>query len=93
MTPKAIDFNKVEALRQHMLLTTGQMAQLMGVSRMTYYNWLKGKPTNKANGDAARQVIRNLIAVMNTHQWPTEDVAKLNARKRHEQLLALLAER
>lgn len=93
MTPKTLDFSKVEALRQHMLLTIGQMAQLMGVSRMTYYNWLSGKPATKTNGDTARQVIRNLIAVMNEHQWPNEEAMSLSPKKRHERLLALLAER
>lgn len=93
MTPKPIDFAKVEALRQHMLMTTAQMAQVMGVSRMTYYNWLRGKPVGKTNGDAARQAIRNLIFLMSAHQWPSEEVARLSSSKRHERLLALLAER
>jgi hypothetical protein len=93
MTPKAIDFGKVETLRQHMLLTTGQMAQVMGVSRMTYYNWLRGKPVGKANGDNARQAIRTLIALMHEHQWPTDEVMGLSSKDRHERLLALIAAR
>jgi DNA-binding XRE family transcriptional regulator len=93
MTPKPIDFGKVEALRQHMLMTAGQMAQVLGVSRMTYYNWLRGKPVSKANGDTARQAIRNLIFLMSAHQWPSEEVTQLSSAQRHERLLALLAER
>jgi DNA-binding XRE family transcriptional regulator len=44
MTPKPLDFRKVEALRKHMLLTTSDMSELLKVSRMTYYGWVKGKP-------------------------------------------------
>lgn len=93
MTPKAIDFNKVEALRQHLMLTTGQLAQMLGVSRMTYYNWLRGKPISNANETTARTVIRNLIFLMHAHQWPSEEITKLTSKQRHERLLALLAER
>jgi DNA-binding XRE family transcriptional regulator len=93
MTPKPIDFGKVETLRQHMLMTSGQMAQVLGVSRMTYYNWLRGKPVSKPNGDVARQAIRNLIFLMSAHQWPSDEVAKMSSAQRHERLLALLTER
>jgi len=46
---KPLDFTKVEALRKHMLLTTRDMAELLGVSRMTYYGWVSGKPMRKTN--------------------------------------------
>ena len=49
MSKFPLDFSKVEALRRHMLLTTSDMAEVFGVSRMTYYGWVKGKPLRKAN--------------------------------------------
>ena len=44
-----LNFKKVEALRKHMLLTTSNMAELLGISRMTYYGWVKGKPVRAKN--------------------------------------------
>lgn len=89
MTPKAIDFTKVEALRRHMLMTHGQMAQVLGVSRMTYHNWLRGGSVAKQREDAVKRAIRKLITVMNEHNWPSEDVSTLSSADRHARLLAL----
>ena len=60
-----LDFKKVEALRKHMLLTTGNMAELLGVSRMTYYGWVKGKPVRKKNEDKVRGILRKLLSILN----------------------------
>ena len=38
---KPLAFSKIESLRRHMLMTKSQMARLLGVSRVTYYNWEK----------------------------------------------------
>jgi len=84
MTPNPpIDFVKVEALRKHMMLTTDNMSRLFGVSRMTYYGWVKGKPLRKTNDVTVRTVLKQLLSIMVEDKWPTPDVIAMeqpNAR-------------
>lgn len=91
MTPKQpLDFSKVEALRKHMLLTTTDISQLLGVSRMTYYGWVKGKPLRPANDAAVRAMLKRLLSVMNEHHWPTPEVIGLEQKQRVERLKSIL---
>jgi DNA-binding transcriptional regulator YiaG len=91
MTPKPpLDFAKVEALRKHMLLTTTDMSELLGVSRMTYYGWVKGKPLRKSNDGTVRAMLKRLLAVMTEHAWPMPEVIAADRTQRMERLRALL---
>ena len=83
-----LDFKKVEALRKHMLLTTGNMAELLGVSRMTYYGWGKGKPVRKKNEDKVRDILRKLLSILNDG-WPQPEVIALEQKMRFERLLEI----
>lgn len=90
-TPKPpLDFTKVEALRKHMLLTTTDMSQLLGVSRMTYYGWTRGKSMRKASDEKVRVMLKKLLTVMTDHNWPTPDVIAANQTQRRVQLNKLL---
>jgi DNA-binding transcriptional regulator YiaG len=90
MTPKPLDFSRVEALRKHMLLTTSDMSELLGVSRMTYYGWVKGRTLRKANDAVVRAVLKRLLAVMTDHGWPMPEVIASTQKQRKERLLAIL---
>jgi DNA-binding XRE family transcriptional regulator len=91
MTPKPpLDFSRVEALRKHMLLTTTDMSELLGVSRMTYYGWVKGKPLRKTNDESVRTMLRKLLAVMTEHGWPMPEVIASDQKQRKERLDAIL---
>jgi DNA-binding transcriptional regulator YiaG len=90
MTPKPIDFSKVEALRKHMLLTTSDMAELLGVSRMTYYGWVRGKVLRKSNDEAVRVMLKRLLTVMTEHGWPTPEVIASDQPQRKQRLLEVL---
>lgn len=90
MTPKPFDFAKVEALRRHMLLTTGDMASLFGVSRMTYYGWVKGRSMRRANEDTVRKMLKRLLAVMTDHGWPMPEVIAADQKQRVQRLLEIL---
>jgi DNA-binding transcriptional regulator YiaG len=90
MTPKPLDFGRVEALRKHMLLTTSDMAELLGVSRMTYYGWVKGRALRKSNDAAVRVMLKRLLAVMTDHGWPMPEVIASTQKQRKERLLAIL---
>ena len=83
-----LDFKKVEALRKHMLLTTSNMAELLGVSRMTYYGWVKGKPVRKKNEDKVRDILRKLLSILNDG-WPQPEVIALEQKMRFERLLEI----
>lgn len=90
MTPNPLDFSKVEALRRHMLLTTSDIASLLGVSRMTYYAWVKGKPIRKSNDVAVRAMLKKLLAVMSEHGWPSPEILGLEPKQRKHRLDELL---
>jgi DNA-binding XRE family transcriptional regulator len=92
MTPNQtpIDFTKVEALRKHMLLTTNDMSSLFGVTRMTYYGWVRGKPLRKSSDEFVRAVLKQLLAVMVEDKWPTPDVIAMEQKQRKEQLDELM---
>lgn len=85
---KAIDFEKVEALRKHMLLTADSMAKLLGCSRVTYYSWLKdAKPRYP---EKVRNTVRKLVAVVTKHNWPYDAVFQSLQPQRLEMLQELI---
>ena len=93
MTPKTpLDFTKVEALRRHMLLTTTDMAEVFGVSRMTYYSWLKGKPLRQSNDEKVRVMLKRLLSLMTDHGWPMPEVIAGSQPQRRDHLHKLLNE-
>ena len=90
MMPKPLDFAKVEVLRRHMLATTADMANMLGVSRVTYHAWTHGKPVRKKNEEHAKKVVRKLLAIMADHEWPSPEIVGMHPSQRRERLLALL---
>tara|TARA_B100002019_G_scaffold293522_1_gene321905 strand:+ start:932 stop:1216 length:285 start_codon:yes stop_codon:yes gene_type:complete len=84
-----LDFTKVEALRKHMLLTTSNMAQLLDVSRMTYYGWVRGKAIRKKNDGKVREVLRQMLAML-SEGWPQPEVIALDQKDRFQRLLEIL---
>jgi|688.fasta_scaffold1439535_1 hypothetical protein len=86
----ALDFSKVETLRRHMLLTVTNMAKLFGVSRMTYYGWVNGKSIRKTNELAVRRVLKQLLNVMATENWPTDEAICASQTRRMNMLLERL---
>lgn len=91
MTPNLpLDFTKVEALRRHMLLTTDNMASLFGVSRMTYYGWVRGKVLRKSSEATVKVVLKKLLNIMVEDKWPSPDVIAMEQPQRKERLDELL---
>ena len=86
---KPLDFTKVEALRRHMLLSVRDIAMVLGVSRMTYYGWLKGKPLRKSNDAKVREKLKDLLDIMK-EGWPQPEVIALESVARRQRLLELL---
>lgn len=90
MTPKPFDFSRVEALRKHMLLTTRDMSELLGVSRMTYYGWVNGKTMRKSNEESVKTMLRKLLAIMTEHGWPMPEIIAAEQKERRQRLDELL---
>ena len=84
-----LDFKKVEALRKHMLLTTSNMSELLGVSRMTYYGWVKGNKIRKNNDKKVRTTLKELLDLM-TDGRPQPEVIAMEPKYRFERLLEVL---
>lgn len=82
-----LDFTKVDALRKHLLLTIAQMAKLLGVSRITYNAWVKGKPIRQSNDKHVRGILRVMLRVVTEEQWPTPRVIGMTSAQRAETLL------
>ena len=89
MAKLPLDFKKVEALRKHMLLTTSNMAELLEVSRMTYYGWVKGKPVRKKNDERVRDMLRQLLVIMGDG-WPMPRIIAIEQKDRFKSLLEVL---
>jgi len=89
--PSPLDFKKVEALRKHMLLTTSNMAELLEVSRMTYYGWVKGKPIRQKNDDKVREILRKMLFILNDG-WPEPQIIALEQKERFKRLLEIFKE-
>ncbi len=88
---KAIDFQKIEALRKHMLLTVDNMVKVYGTSRVSYYNWLKGKHMRATTASHIRKVTKQLAICVAQHNWPNEMVFVANQAERLELLQNLIA--
>lgn len=87
---KRITFEKIDALRRHMLLTHTQMARLLGVSRVTYYNWRSiGHPAER-NAARTRAILKDMLRVMTEHEWPTPAIVAMDQDQRLIELQKLI---
>lgn len=89
--PKAIDFDQIDALRKHMLLTVGSMAELLGASRVSYYNWLKGGGVRGPRAKSIRKTVRLLVAAVTQHDWPNATVFVADQQSRLQMIKELIA--
>ena len=87
MAKLPLDFKRVEALRKHMLLTTGNMAEILEVSRMTYYGWVKGKPVRRKNDERVRDTLRKLLSATGVKDIIDNSVSKEEAQSKLSQFL------
>jgi len=87
-----LNFDNIEALRKHMILTTTQIAKLLTVSRVTYSGWIKGKPIRKGNDSKVRVILRKMMKIMTEHEWPSPDVIAMPSAQRFDTLVELMKE-
>lgn len=89
---KTLDFAKVEALRKHLLLTLGDMAEILDVSRLTYNKWVDGGTIRKSNDEKVRNKLRMLLRIMEKHDWPKAEVVAMSQKQRSKLMLELVEE-
>jgi hypothetical protein len=62
----------------------------MGVSRVTYYNWVKGAVLKHSNAVKAKALMRKLATVVTAFEWPTAQQRQASRNERFEMLQELL---
>lgn len=79
-----LNFDYIDELRRTMLLSTRDMAILLGVSRQTYYDWRKQrKVLSKKHHVHTLEVVKMLFEVLNSG-WPTPEVRAAQPQLRLE---------
>lgn len=89
-SPKKFDFHNVEALRLYMLLTVESMVNILGTTRVSYYNWMKNGIKRKKTEDHVRKMMRLLGAAVSNHNWPYDAVYIAKQPERLRMLKELL---
>jgi DNA-binding transcriptional regulator YiaG len=85
-----LKFAKIDALRVHMLLSVTDMARLLGVSRVTYYNWKSVGHLPERSSTYTKKVLKELLRVMVEHEWPSPRVIAMTPEERLEELQKLI---
>lgn len=88
---KPLEFAKIDALRRHMLLTVQSMVIILGTTRVSYYNWLKGTKMRKKTAEHMRRVAR-LLVVCIQNGWPNDAVYVATQPQRLQMLQERLKE-
>ena len=87
---RSIPFDRIDSLRRHMMLTRGQMARLLGVSRVTYYNWQAAGQPAARNIVYVRKVLKELLRIVVDHEWPSPRVIAMDSDERLVELQKLI---
>jgi len=91
-TAKPLNFEQVETLRRNMLLTSSQFAELLGVTRQSYYNYLNGKSTPSSGRlEKIKKTVRQCAHLVVTSGWPSGDIIGARSDYRFEVLKGELA--
>lgn len=90
MTKTPLDFEKVELIRERMMLSIADMAQLLGTTRATYYAWIRGGPIRARNEERVKDVLRQLLPLLKENKWPTPEAKRMVSKERLQALLELL---
>jgi len=88
--PAPLDFARVEALRKHMLMTASDMSSIFGVSRVTYYNWTRGKKLRGTSEARVRGAVKKMLHIIRDHDWPSPEVLSMSQPERKSALVELI---
>jgi DNA-binding XRE family transcriptional regulator len=92
MNKQGIDFAKVEMVRRHMGLTVTNMAKLLGITRVTYYSWVRGASMRSTSVPKVKSCIKQLAGLIQDGSWPPPEIITMTAEQRITRLLELLGQ-
>lgn len=84
-----IDLVKIEGVREHLKLRRRDMAELFGVSRMTYYRWITGRSVRVSHQTIVRYRLRKLVDIVR-NGWPDAATMQKSSDDRFKELLHLM---
>lgn len=87
--PPPLDFDIIERLREHMLLSASDMAKIFGVSRVVYYKWIGGAAPRGKNAANVRSRLAEIEPYLRVG-YPSDEVKALSAEQRMQRLLGIL---
>lgn len=71
----SLNFESVDVLRRNMLISVTDWVDLLGMSRDTYYSYMRGEtnPTPRRE-ERLRGLLRELVTLVAERGWPSADV-------------------
>lgn len=90
MSDPALDFDKVELVRERMELTIKDMCKLLDVSRAAYYKWVSGGPIRESNEEKVKETLRKLLPMLKDGSWPPDGAKHWTSEQRLDALLEIL---
>jgi DNA-binding XRE family transcriptional regulator len=75
-----------------MLLSVTDMAKVLGVSRVTYYSWVRGKQPRMTNMARVKLKLKQMLSLLTEQGWPTPDVLEMEQQERVQRLIELLGQ-
>lgn len=73
-----------------MLLSKTHMARLLGVSRVTYYNWAAAGVLPTRGSTYTKKVLKELLRILVEEEWPSPQVIAMTPDERLEELQKLI---
>ena len=92
MSNPTLDFEKVELVRERMVLTIQDMCKLLEVSRLTYYRWVNGGSIRERNEKKVKDILRQLLPILKDGTWPPDGAQHWTSEQRLDALLETLGE-
>jgi DNA-binding XRE family transcriptional regulator len=89
-TTNAIDFEKVELVRERMGFTVKDMALLLGVTRYTYYKCVDGGYMRENNQKKVAGILRQVLPLLRDGTWPPAGAKVMTSDQRLSSLLEIL---
>lgn len=84
-----MDLSKLEGIRKRALLTQEELSFLLGITRQTYNNWIRGRSQpRRGQRDRLRWVLMRISTLVRSGRWPPAGVRALDPQKRLERIVA-----
>lgn len=84
-----MDLSKLEGIRKRALLTQEELSFLLGITRQTYNNWIRGRSQpRRGQRDRLRWVLLKISTLLRMGHWPPTGIRAMGPQKRLEKIVA-----